>query len=364
MAASDAIARVGVPLAGMANKPKEVRVKDIVELGIEVVKLGSDINAMAYGVALGNEYMTMAQDYAARLEKGKERARAGEVLDFVELTNLHIAAQNAKAYGVIGSQISTIASTMNRDGFADVASEHWAALVSTCLGAASEAFDQAKGAADTATSFGAGAFSDGVFIESLKKEGVPADIAKNIVKKSDLVGSLLKDTQKAIEMMGDLGAAKSMAQMLGSGLRGGFDDLNPNDLIGKNPIFDEELLAIYEMLFDEGTISPVVDPEENEYPVSLNPSEGSAEYNPSPSSSSSSGPRLGDISIDSNVGDVTVINKTRRDLEVNIHSVEAQGNAKTGDITIKSGRGNDVTVIKGRRRDESEVNIGSVQVGD
>ncbi len=81
-------------------------------------------------------------------------------------------------------------------------------------------------------------------------------------------------------------------------------------------------------------------------------------------SSSSSGPRLGDISIDSNVGDVTVINKTRRDLEVNIHSVEATGRAKTGDISISSRKGNDITVIKDSRKDASEVNIGSVKVGD
>lgn len=82
------------------------------------------------------------------------------------------------------------------------------------------------------------------------------------------------------------------------------------------------------------------------------------------SGSASSGPDIGDIYIDSNVGDVTVINKTRRDLEVNVHSVEATGRAKSGDITIQSSKGNDITVIKKRRKDKSEVNIGSVRLED
>ncbi|WP_207261074.1 hypothetical protein [Desulfovibrio sp. Huiquan2017] len=79
--------------------------------------------------------------------------------------------------------------------------------------------------------------------------------------------------------------------------------------------------------------------------------------------SSSSSPNLGDITIDSKVDDVTVINKTRADLEVNIHSIEAHGNAKSGDITLK-GRGNNITVIKKSRQSEAEVNVGSVVVGD
>ena len=77
----------------------------------------------------------------------------------------------------------------------------------------------------------------------------------------------------------------------------------------------------------------------------------------------SNSPDLGSISIDSEVSDITVINKTREDLEVNIHSIEAKGKSKSGDITLQ-GRSKDITVIKKARKSEADVNIGSVVVGE
>lgn len=76
--------------------------------------------------------------------------------------------------------------------------------------------------------------------------------------------------------------------------------------------------------------------------------------------SSSKAPDIGDVYIDSQAGEITVINETGKDLQVNVDSVDMGRGANTGDIMIKD-RGTNITVIKKRGRDDSEINIGSVK---
>ena len=76
------------------------------------------------------------------------------------------------------------------------------------------------------------------------------------------------------------------------------------------------------------------------------------------------GAKTGDISVDSDVGDVTnmaVGNKV--EAETNVHSVDVKSGSKTGDISIKGKAGN-INNMAGVNKSKATTNVGSVKVGE
>lgn len=74
------------------------------------------------------------------------------------------------------------------------------------------------------------------------------------------------------------------------------------------------------------------------------------------------GASTGDITIDSNVGDVTTIaSGSNVDAETNVHSVIVKDGAAAGDIVIIGNTGDVTHVVTGSNK-ESQHNVGSVIV--
>lgn len=312
------------------------------------------------GVTLGHQYMNEALAYLEKVEVGKKRIKNGEVLSLGELSNLYDAAKSARTLGVMGSQIATVASTMGREDFGDVATAHLGTIISVTLNMASaihssvktSALFKAAWKAEDAKGWQLGSHSQQIFQSAFEAYDVPRNVITSLLGNADLM-------RKINEAITAVGMVKDGASMFLGGPLADIPEGQSGESNEKSPIFDDELLAIYEQLFGadyEKVIGEV--PIDQTFPM---PSYG--QFKDRKDAFSGGRTDLGDITVESEVGDVTVINKTRKDLEVNIHSIEAKGNVKSGDITLK-GHGNDITVIKKSRKSEAEVNIGSVVVGE